>query len=343
MYLSDRDIMALLPQLEIQVEGGFPGFDPETQVATCSIDLRLGSAFWRPRARKIPLDLRKPRLFELRPSSYYAKESLAEGQVTTIGPGQLLLARTLERFAVPDGYMFDLIGRSSFARLGLMVNVTGGHINPGWRGHMTLQLVNTGPTSIRITPGLPICQARVALLSSGVDRPYGAASLGSLYMEDDGGPSYWWRDKRVKALYDRLGEKSLEHRAIVAINRLLVDQEPEVVERLDKYADQAPAHVLCNPTALVDSFASGEGRRKKRRTWAINAMRAMVTVPITVSLWIVARPATQPWHYGAWALALCCLLVSLYALSLDVGEHFDERAYRRARERLETAPATEQH
>lgn len=143
MYLSDRDLKRLLPKLDIRVERGFPAFDPEAQIATCSIDLRLGSSFWRPRKRKIALDLRKPRLFEVQPSRYYRRESLAEGQVIVIKPGQLLLAQTLEQFTVPNGHMFDLTGRSSFARLGLMVNVTGGHINPGWRGHMTLQLVNT--------------------------------------------------------------------------------------------------------------------------------------------------------------------------------------------------------
>ena len=330
MFLSDRDLKKLLPALNIKVEGGFPEFDPDAQIATCSIDLRLGSSFWKPQARKIALDLRKPRLFEIQPSRYYRRESLAEGQVIVIKPGQLLLGRTLEQFTVPNGHLFDLTGRSSFARLGLMVNVTGGHINPGWRGHMTLQLVNTGPTAIRITPGLPICQARVARLSSEVDRPYGTASLGSLYTEDDGGPSYWWRDKRVKALYERLDQKSVESKATSEMNVLLADQEPEVVERLEKYVDRAPAHVLSNSTELLESFATKEGRRRLIRAWTINLSRGLFTVTISASLWLYTQAPRQNWHYALWATSLLFLVASIYAFRAEVGEHFDQRALRKA-------------
>lgn len=330
MYLSDRDLKRLLPKLDIRVERGFPAFDPEAQIATCSIDLRLGSSFWRPRKRKIALDLRKPRLFEVQPSRYYRRESLAEGQVIVIKPGQLLLAQTLEQFTVPNGHMFDLTGRSSFARLGLMVNVTGGHINPGWRGHMTLQLVNTSPTAIRVTPGLPICQARVAHLSSDVDRPYGTVSLGSLYTDDDGGPSYWWRDKRVKALHDRLYQKSVESKALTKINKLLVDQEPEVVERLEKYVDKAPAYVLCNSDEFIETFATREGRRRLIRTWSINLSRGLFTVTISASLWLYTQSPRQNWHYALWSASFLFLVASIYAFSVEVGDHFDAKALRKA-------------
>ena len=330
MYLSDRDLKKLLPELDIKVEGGFPAFDPDAQIATCSIDLRLGSSFWRPQSRKIALDLRKPRLFEVQPSRYYRRESLAEGQVIVIKPGQLLLGRTLEQFSVPNGHLFDLTGRSSFARLGLMVNVTGGHINPGWRGHMTLQLVNTSPTAIRITPGLPICQARVARLSSDVDRPYGTASLGSLYTEDDGGPSYWWRDKRVKALYERLDHKSVESKAVSEMNTLLVDQEPEVVERLERFVDRAPAHTLSNSDEFMEAFAAREGYRKLIRTWAINLSRGLFTVTISASLWLYAQSPRHDWHYALWVASFLFLVASIYAFRAEVGDHFDEKALRKA-------------
>lgn len=330
MYLSDRDLKALLPELDIKVEAGFPAFDADSQIATCSIDLRLGSSFWRPQRRKQALDLRKPRLFEIQPSRYYRRESLAEGQVIVIRPGQLLLGRTLEQFSVPNGHLFDLTGRSSFARLGLMVNVTGGHINPGWRGHMTLQLVNTGPTAIRITPGLPICQARVARLSSDVDRPYGTASLGSLYTEDDGGPSYWWRDKRVKALYERLDNKSVESKSVTEMNALLVDQEPEIVERLDRYVERAPAHTLSNSDELLEAFAKGEKRRKLIRTWAINLSRGLFTVTISVSLWLYGQEPRQNWHYALWGASFLFLLASVFAFRAEVGDHFDDKALRKA-------------
>ena len=165
MYLSDRDIKLLLPELDINVEGGFPPFDPDAQIATCSIDLRLGSSFWRPQRRKIALDLRKPRLFEVQPSRYYRRESLAEGQVIVIKPGQLLLGRTLEQFTVPNGHLFDLTGRSSFARLGLMVNVTGGHINvSGQQTHLDATVVATaGAVSSYARAGCQRCGSSSAI------------------------------------------------------------------------------------------------------------------------------------------------------------------------------------
>lgn len=336
MYLSDHDIKELLPELDIKVQDGFPAFDVDAQIATCSIDLRLGSSFWRPQTRKNALDLRRAQLFEVQPSRYYRRESLQEGQMIVIKPGQLLLGRTLEQFTVPNGYLFDLTGRSSFARLGLMVNVTGGHINPGWRGHMTLQLVNTGPTAIRITPGLPICQARIARLSTNVDRPYGTASLGSLYTEDDGGPSYWWRDKRVKALHERLAKKSVESKIVADMNALLVDQEPEVVERLECYVDRAPSHMLTTSNEILEAFSVREGRRKLFRTWAINLSRSLFTVTISTSLWLYAQSPRQVWHFGIWAASLLFLLVSIYAFRTEVGDHFDGKVLRRANGKANT-------
>src|SRR5947209_7417415 len=231
MYLSDRELNALLPLLEIRGPDDAP-FSPADQIQPSSIDLRLGTIFWKPR-RHFTLDLQKSRLLEVQPRRYYRREDVPFGRTIVLSPNQLLLARTLEHFAIPNGYAADLTGRSSFARLGLMVNVTGGYINPGWSGHMTLQLLNISPNPIRLMPLTPICQLRIMRLSSEAERPYGSPALQSIYVNDDGGPSYWWRDKRIKLLHAALAERSVEHSVQKEIYDTIGPREPEVIERLE--------------------------------------------------------------------------------------------------------------
>jgi deoxycytidine triphosphate deaminase len=211
MYLADRDLRTLLPQIDVHVEEGAEAFDPGAQLQPASLDFRLSHVFWKPQKR-FPIDLRKARLLEVQPRRYYKRVQLAFGETITIRPRELLLGRTLEEFAVPNGFAAELTGRSSFARHGLMVSTTGGFINPGWRGRMPLQLVNLSPNAIRLVAGLPICQVRFVKLTDLAERPYGHEDLQSKYVNDDGGPSYWWRDKRIKALHERLSERVVEVR-----------------------------------------------------------------------------------------------------------------------------------
>src|SRR5205085_4347843 len=115
-------------------------------------------------------------------------------------PSEMLLGRTYEIFTIPKDHAGKLEGRSSFARLGLAVHCSADFINPGYRGHMPLQLINFSRSSIRVFPLIPICQLILVRLSSTPTRVYGDRELSSKYMDDDGGPSYWWRDKRIKSL-----------------------------------------------------------------------------------------------------------------------------------------------
>ncbi len=118
MYLSDREIEALLSDL------GFASADPEhpfqasEQVQPCSIDLRLSNVFWEPISGKT-IDLRKARLLDLEPRLLWKRRELRKGESITLRPGRLLLGRVNERLTVPPQYAGKIEGRSSFARLGL--------------------------------------------------------------------------------------------------------------------------------------------------------------------------------------------------------------------------------
>lgn len=330
MYLSDRHLKEILPELRIDVEPGSEPFSAEEQVQPASIDFRLSSIFWVPRKR-FTVDLRRARLLEIQPRRYYKKLLLSAGETVVLKPRQLLLARTLEKFLIPDGYVGELVGRSSFARLGLIVSATGGHINPGWHGHMPMQLFNLGPNPIRLVAGLPICQVKLAKLTSLVDRSYGDPSLDSKYMDDDGGPSYWWRDKRIKKLHFILAEKLVEEKIQNAIYEIVGFQEPEVIERLEKRVAKMRVGELQNADTVLDTFAQSEDRRRRRRQWTINLSRASFTVGISSSLWAANKIPIQWWHYLVWLFALCLVGVSVYAFRTEVGDHLGNAELRSKR------------
>lgn len=327
MYLSDRELTSLLPALDVQPESTeYPFAD---QVQSASIDLRLSATFWRPK-RRATIDLRRSRLLEIEPRRYYKKVLLEHGETIILRPYELLLGRTLEQFTMPNGYAGEVSGRSSFARMGLQVSATGGLVQPGWRGHMPIQLVNFGPNPIRLVAGLPICQLRIAELSSLAERSYGDASLNSLYMNDDGGPSYWWRDKRIQELHAKLAERSVEVRIQKGLHAAVRDREPEVIERLERAIDKLQVSELQSVDAILETFAMSEERRRTTRRWMINLSRASFSVGVSASLWVYNKSPIGWLHRVAWGIAAITVLLSLYAFLTEVGDHFGRAELRKA-------------
>ena len=181
-----------------------------------------------------------------------------------IKPGHTIMGRIYERFRVPPGYAGKIEGRSSYARLGLSVHCTGDFINPGWAGFMPLQLTNSGPYPVRIAPYFSVCQLMLIKLSSMPERSYGDPDLNSKYANDDGGPSLWWRDGRVKELQSRLAAVSLTEgirREIVETARL---ESPEVLERMERYVDRMRVESVENANQVFDGFASKEQWLRRR-------------------------------------------------------------------------------
>lgn len=215
VYLSDTDIRELLPVLDIHAGDDAYPFDAESQIQPCSIDLRLSPVFWKPSRRVrhtggllprrgVTVDLRQSAMHELSPRWGWRQLELSEGSTITLGPGQIVMARIYERFAIPPSCAGKVEGRSSYARLGLFVHCSGDFINPGWSGFMPLQLFNAGPYPLKVGPFLPVCQLKLVQLSSTPARSYGNVALQSKYVNDDGGPSFWWRDQQVQKVRDRL-------------------------------------------------------------------------------------------------------------------------------------------
>src|SRR5208337_5350450 len=97
-----------------------------------------------------------------------------------------------------------------------------------------------GTSAIRIFPFIPICQLILIKLTSLPSRLYGTEELQSKYMDDDGGPSYWWRDKRIRALQQVFTEKSVELFVQERILEKIGIQEPEIIERFERFITKKP-------------------------------------------------------------------------------------------------------
>ena len=110
-------------------------------------------------------------------------------------PGEFVLGSTLERVTLPDDLVARLEGKSSLGRLGLLIHSTAGFIDPGWDGHVTLELSNVANLPITIYHGMKIGQISFMQLSEPTSKPYGTASLGSKYQGQRGPtPSRYWQN-----------------------------------------------------------------------------------------------------------------------------------------------------
>jgi len=101
-------------------------------------------------------------------------------------PGEFALASTYEVITLPDDVAARLEGKSSLGRLGLLTHSTAGFIDPGFSGHVTLELSNAATLPIKLWPGMKIGQLCMFRLSSPAEHPYGSAVHGSRYQGQRG-------------------------------------------------------------------------------------------------------------------------------------------------------------
>jgi deoxycytidine triphosphate deaminase len=282
MYLADHDIAELLSEMSISGPNPAHPFDPDGQIQPCSIDLRISDVFWKPSRRRriwrrllpgseVAIDLRRADVSALDPLRDWKRYVIPDGQYLTIRPGQVVMGRIYERFRVPEGYAGKVEGRSSYARLGLAVHCTGDFINPGWEGYMPLQLCNFGPYPLRVVPYVSVCQLMLVRLSRKPDRTYGNEELKSKYVNDDGGPSLWWRDARVKEIQKGLGTYSVAEAIQQQIVATVRFESPDVLERLQRYIDHQRSGQIENVAQVMHGFARQEDRRRSLDRIALGA------------------------------------------------------------------------
>ena len=159
MLLSDRDIRAQIAEKRVGVE---PFSDAMIQPS--SVDVRLDKffrVFENHKYEVIDPALEQPEL---------TREIVAEdGEAFILHPGEFVLASTYEVITLPDDIAGRLEGKSSLGRLGLLTHSTAGFIDPGFSGHITLELSNVANLPVKLYPGMKIGQLCLVKLSSPAD------------------------------------------------------------------------------------------------------------------------------------------------------------------------------
>ncbi len=126
---------------------------------------------------------RHPACIDVRCSTDHLNElvELDEDNAFFLDPGEFILVSTFESITLPDDIVGRLEGKSSLGRIGLLINSTAGYVDPGWQGHLTIEVSNVAKLPITLYYKMKIGQISFLRLTTSVDRLYGATELGSKY------------------------------------------------------------------------------------------------------------------------------------------------------------------
>jgi dCTP deaminase len=176
VLLSDADIRAEIAAGRVALEP----WDPE-MMQPSSIDFRLDRYF------RVFENHRYPHIDPATDQSDLTRMVRTEGEEPFIlHPGEFVLGSTYETVSLPDDLAARVEGKSSLGRLGLLTHATAGFVDPGFSGHVTLELANVATLPIKLYPGMKIGQLCFFRLSSPAEHPYGSARYGSRYQGQRG-------------------------------------------------------------------------------------------------------------------------------------------------------------
>ena len=176
MLLSDGDIRR-------QIEAGRIGLEPLNMelMQPSSIDVRLDRFFRLFDNHKYPyIDPREQQ------DDLTRFVEVASDEAFILHPGEFVLGSTYEYVSLPDDIAARLEGKSSLGRLGLLTHSTAGFVDPGFQGHVTLELSNVATLPIKLWPGMKIGQLCFFQLSSASENPYGSEKYESRYQGQRG-------------------------------------------------------------------------------------------------------------------------------------------------------------
>ncbi len=185
MLLSDRDILHEIDEGRVSLEP----FD-SSMIQPSSVDVRLDRFF------RVFENHRYPHIDPAEAQDELTRQVEPEGDEPFIlHPGEFVLGSTYEVVGLPDDIAARLEGKSSLGRLGLLTHSTAGFIDPGFNGHVTLELANVANLPIKLWPGMKIGQLCFFRLSSPAEHPYGSEKYGSRYQGQRGPtPSRSWQN-----------------------------------------------------------------------------------------------------------------------------------------------------
>ena len=176
MILSDIDIRKAVADGQI----GIDPFD-EDEVQPSSVDLHVDRYFRVFHNARHPfIDVKKPM------EDLTEQVEVHEEEPFILHPGEFVLGSTAEYVRLPNHLVARLEGKSSLGRLGLLIHSTAGYVDPGFEGHLTLELSNVANLPITIYPGMRIGQISFFQLTSEAEHPYGSTRTGSKYQGQRG-------------------------------------------------------------------------------------------------------------------------------------------------------------
>ena len=176
MIFSDRTIRQAVESGSIVIDPYEPSF-----VQPSSVDLRVGDGFRVfVNHRYSEIDPRSPQ------SDLTQLVAVGPKDPFMLHPGEFVLGSTLERIKLGDDVVARLEGKSSLGRLGLLIHSTAGFIDPGFEGHITLELSNVATLPIAIYPEMKIGQISFYQMTTAAEFPYGSPELGSKYQGQTG-------------------------------------------------------------------------------------------------------------------------------------------------------------
>ncbi len=175
MLLSDRDLKAEIAAGRVALDPFDPGM-----VQPSSIDVRLDRYF------RVFENHRYPHIDPAEEQPELTRLVEADEEAFILHPGEFVLASTYEVVTLPDDIAGRLEGKSSLGRLGLLTHSTAGFIDPGFSGHVTLELSNVATLPIKLWAGMKIGQLCLFRLSSPAEHPYGSQVYGSRYQGQRG-------------------------------------------------------------------------------------------------------------------------------------------------------------
>ena len=171
MVLSDRTIKEEIEAGNIVIEP----LDP-INIQPASVDVRLDRTVLVFRNSRLPY-------IDVRQNAEDLTEKLEiEADIPfMLHPGEFVLGSTLEHIELPDDLVSRVEGKSSLGRLGLLIHSTAGYVDPGFKGHLTLELSNVSNLPITLYYGMKIGQLSYVRLTTSAEYPYGSPQLGSKY------------------------------------------------------------------------------------------------------------------------------------------------------------------
>ena len=176
MLLSDRDILAEIDAGRVVLDPYEPGM-----LQPSSIDVRLDRFF------RVFDNHKYPHIDPAQDQSDLTRLVEPDGDEPFIlHPGEFVLGSTYETVTLPDDIAARVEGKSSLGRLGLLTHATAGFVDPGFSGHVTLELANVATLPIKLWPGMKIGQLCFFRLSSPTENPYGSGPYANRYQGQRG-------------------------------------------------------------------------------------------------------------------------------------------------------------